>query len=66
MAEHFGMERAALLYVYDCPGQGEHILLNDSEKNERRRLGNERMIALALETVKKHARGANQRIQPPA
>lgn len=56
VAEHFGMERGALLYVYDCPVQGEHILLNDTEKNERRRLGNERMIALALETVKKHAR----------
>lgn len=66
VAEHFGMERAALLYVYDCPVQGEHILLSDSEKNERRRLGNERMIALALEKVKEHARGANQRIGPPA
>ena len=66
VAEHFGMERSALLYVYDCPIQGEHILLNDSVKNECRRLGNERMIALALETVKKHARAAKQRIQPTA
>ncbi len=46
--------------------QGEHILLNDSDKNERRRRGHERMIALALETVKKHARGANRRIRPTA
>jgi purine-nucleoside phosphorylase len=66
VAEHFGMERAALLYVYDCPIQGEHILLNDSAKNERRRLGSERVIALALETAKQHARGAKQRIQPTA
>ena len=57
-AQHFGMERAALLYVYDCPVKGEHILLNDSEKNERRRRGNERMIAVALDTVRKFARRA--------
>lgn len=61
VAEHFRMERGALLYVYDSPIQGDHILLNDSEKDERRRLGSERMIELAIDTVKKHARGAKQR-----
>jgi purine-nucleoside phosphorylase len=66
VAEHFGMERAALLYVYDCPIHGEHILLNDREKSERRHRGGERVIALALETVKKHARRATRRVRPTA
>jgi hypothetical protein len=58
------MERAALLYVYDCPIQGAHILLNDSVKNERRRLGNQRMVALAIETAKEYAGRARQSILP--
>jgi purine-nucleoside phosphorylase len=57
VAEHFGMDRAALLYVYDCPVHGEHILLNDSDRAARRRTGNERMVALALQTVSNYARG---------
>jgi uridine phosphorylase len=57
VAEHFGMDRASLLYVYDCPGQGEHILEGDTDKNHRRHQGNQRMIRLALETVKDYARG---------
>jgi purine-nucleoside phosphorylase len=59
VAEHFGMERAALLYVYDCPQRGEHILLGDPETSRRRRLANERMIETALRTVKRHAGRTN-------
>ena len=64
VAEHFGMERAALLFVYDCPGQGEHILLDDQEKSQRRCLGNERMIELTLDTVRKYAGGGDKRGGP--
>lgn len=56
VAEYFGMDRGALLYVYDCPRCGEHILTSDQEKNRRRQLGNERMIQVALKTIRNHAR----------
>ncbi len=56
VAEYFGMQRAALLYVFDSPRHGEHILTSDEEKNRRRRLGNQRMIQVALKTVRNHAR----------
>lgn len=55
VAEHFGMQRAALLFVFDCPRHGEHILTGDQEKNYRRRLGNQRMIQVARETIKNYA-----------
>ncbi len=55
VAEHFGMQRGALLYVFDCPRRGEHILTSDQEQERRRRLGNQRMIRVALETIKNHA-----------
>jgi len=56
VAEHFGMQRGALLFVFDCPRRGEHILTCDEEKDRRRRLGNQRMIQVALETIKNHAK----------
>jgi purine-nucleoside phosphorylase len=56
VAEHFGMERASLLYVYDCPSQGENIFLSACNADERRLIGNECMIALALDTVKEQCR----------
>jgi len=55
VAEYFGMQRGALLYVFDCPRRGEHILTCDDEQERRRRLGNQRMIEVALETIKNHA-----------
>jgi len=55
VAEHFGMQRGALLFVFDCPRRGEHILTSDEEKDRRRQLGNQRMIEVALETIKNHA-----------
>lgn len=56
VAEYFGMDRGALLYVFDSPREGEHILTCDEEKNRRRRLGNQRMIQVALKTIADRAR----------
>jgi uridine phosphorylase len=44
VAEHFGMDSAALLFVFDNPRDHGDIVLNDAEKDERRRLGNSAMI----------------------
>jgi uridine phosphorylase len=49
VAEHFGMERAALHYVFDNPRRREHLLLSDSEKDVRRGLANSRMQTLAFD-----------------
>ncbi len=51
VAEYFGMHRGALLYVFDCPRGGEHILTCDQEKDHRRGLGNQRMIQAALAAI---------------
>jgi purine-nucleoside phosphorylase len=51
VAEHFGMKRAALLFVFDCPRHGEHILTSDEEKDRRRQLGNQRMIQVTLAAI---------------
>ena len=48
VAEHFGMERAALLYVFDNPRRREHLLLTDAQKDVRRGAANDAMIAAAL------------------
>jgi purine-nucleoside phosphorylase len=55
VAEYFGMQRGALLYVFDCPRRGEHILTSDEEQERRRRLGNQRMIQVTLDTIRKYA-----------
>jgi uridine phosphorylase len=53
VAEYFGMDRAAVLYVFDNPRRREHILLTDVEKDAKRKLANqaarELAFALALE-----------------
>jgi purine-nucleoside phosphorylase/ribosomal protein S18 acetylase RimI-like enzyme len=49
VAEHFGMDRVALLYGFDNPRRREHLLLSDVEKDVRRAAANERMIRLALD-----------------
>ena len=51
VAEHFGMQRLSLLYVFDNPRKQQHLLLTDAEKDERRKLANERIQELALELV---------------
>lgn len=52
VARYFGMDRTSILYAFDNPRQKEHILLDDAGKNERRRIGNRKMIDTVLETVK--------------
>jgi Adenosine deaminase/Phosphorylase superfamily len=53
VAEYFGMDRAAVLYVFDNPRRREHILLTNVEKDAKRERGNqaarELAFALALE-----------------
>jgi purine-nucleoside phosphorylase len=50
VAEHFGAERLALLYVFDNPRCREHLLLTgDAEKQARRTHANVEMRELALD-----------------
>jgi uridine phosphorylase len=53
VAEYFGMDRTAVLYVFDNPRWREHILLTDVEKDAKRERANqaarELAFALALE-----------------
>ncbi len=51
VAEHFGMQKASLLYVFDNPAQGEHILLADEARWERRRQGEQAMLQIVWELV---------------
>ena len=44
VAEYFGMQRLSLLFVFDNPSQGEHILLSDAEKQKRRAAGEQAVI----------------------
>jgi uridine phosphorylase len=51
VAEHFGMDRASILFGFDNPRQKSHILLTDAEKDARRGRGNQAMIQLAFSTI---------------
>jgi purine-nucleoside phosphorylase len=59
VAEHFGMERISILYVFDNPRRREHLLTSDAEKDVRRVQGNAKMkelaFALAAELVLKYS-----------
>lgn len=55
VARYFSMERASILYAFDNPRQKEHILLNDSEKDERHKVGNRQMIDIVLEMIKHYS-----------
>ena len=55
VAEYFGMDRTSLLYVFDNPRQKAHLLLDDADKAERRRQGNDVMIDLALDVIRTYA-----------
>jgi len=48
VAEYFGMRRLSLLFAFDNPRQGDHILLTDAAKAERRAQGEQAVIALAF------------------
>lgn len=63
VAEYFGMDRTAVLYVFDNPRRREHILLTDVEKDTKRERANqitrELAFALALEfDARYRAKGA--------
>lgn len=49
VAEHFGMDRVALLYGFDNPRRREHLLLSDAEKDARRATADARVKAVAVE-----------------
>lgn len=53
VAEYFRMERISLLFVFDNPCEGEHLLLKDTEKQKRRLHGEQAMIDLAFSLVDK-------------
>jgi purine-nucleoside phosphorylase len=60
VAKYFAMDRASILYAFDNPRQKEHILLNDTEKDERRKIGNRKMIELVLEMIKLYSSRSTQ------
>ena len=51
VAQHFGMKRLSLLFAFDNPHQGEHIMLSDFEKQERRAKGEKAVIDIVLSVV---------------
>ncbi len=51
VAESFGMRRLSLLFVFDNPRAGDHILLTNAAKAERRARGEKAMIDLALSVI---------------
>jgi uridine phosphorylase len=57
VAEYFGMQRLSLLFVFDNPGQGEHILLSDVEKQKRRALGEQAVIDTVFTTIENYENG---------
>lgn len=57
VAEYFGMQRLSLLFVFDNPWQGEHILLGDVEKQERRAKGEQTVIDTVLAIIENYENG---------
>jgi uridine phosphorylase len=51
VAEHFGMERGSILFVFDNPRRKEHLLTTDTEETQRRELGDKRMTEFVLATI---------------
>ena len=51
VAEYFQMSHLSLLFVFDNPCQGEHMLLSDVEKQERRAVGEQVMIDAAFAII---------------
>jgi purine-nucleoside phosphorylase len=49
VAEHFGMDRLAILYVFDNPRRREHLLLTEEDKDARRGAANAKMMRLAFD-----------------
>ncbi len=54
VAEYFGMHHLSLLFVFDNPLSGEHILFNDVEKKERRSNAEEAMIDMVFYIIENY------------
>jgi uridine phosphorylase len=52
VAKYFGMRRLSILFAFDNPSQGDHILLTDHEKQERRNLGETQMIETVFSIIR--------------
>ncbi len=52
VAEYFEMKRISVLFVFDNPRRKESIIMKDTEKDERRNLGKQCMIDLALRVAR--------------
>ena len=59
VAEHFGMDRASILFGFDNPRHKSHILLTDAEKDVRRARANEAMIELAFAAIRDYFSAAS-------
>ena len=57
VAEYFGMQCLSLLFVFDNPGQGEHILLSDTEKRKRRTDGEQAVINTTFAIIENYENG---------
>jgi uridine phosphorylase len=57
VAEHFGMDRLALLYAFDNPRQQEHLLTTAADKDARRSTANRRVVELALALARDYPLG---------
>jgi purine-nucleoside phosphorylase len=66
VAEHFGMDRASILFVFDNPRRQDHMLLLDDAKDRRRDDANRQMIDLALAMIGLHAAQAVSSDPKPA
>jgi uridine phosphorylase len=55
VAEHFGIERASILFVFDNPRRKDHMLLADAAKDGLRSAANQQMIELTLALVEQFA-----------
>ena len=56
VATHFRMKRLSILFAFDNPREGSHILMEEPEKDERRKMGEGEMIRLALKVAAEHSR----------
>jgi uridine phosphorylase len=54
VADHFGMDRVSVLYAFDSPMTGDHMLMADSDKSRLRALGNKRVMDLAFAIAREH------------
>ena len=57
VAEYFRMQRLSLLFVFDNPAQGEHILLSDTEKQKRRADGEQAVINTVFDIIENYENG---------